>query len=144
MQFCLNESILEATWDRGHVRGTFSAMSLFAKSTGAAQPQNTHSPNVKDAQHERQSSSQKAANSFGRSHPLLQAAGFPNQRGAAGAERISHGSCVSHGSQRSISFSVGAKGGRKLQLIRRKGGKGRRNPRPCQELCKQTSLRCCG
>lgn len=47
-----------------------------------------------------------------------------NKHRAGGVEKILHGSCVRHGSERSIGFAAGAKGEGKLQLIRRKGGRG--------------------
>lgn len=47
-----------------------------------------------------------------------------NKHGAGGVERILHGSCVRRSPERSISFASGAKGEGKLQLIRRKGGRG--------------------
>lgn len=52
IQFCLNGSILKATWDRAHVTGMFLVTApLFAKSMGETRPQNPHSPNIKDAQY---------------------------------------------------------------------------------------------
>lgn len=83
LQFCLNGSVLKATRDQACVTGTFLVMaSLFTKSTGDTQPQNTHSLSIKDASYQKRSSAPKAANSVAGGHPfgLLQAAKFPSKQ----------------------------------------------------------------
>lgn len=128
IQFCLNGSVLKATWDRARVTGTFLVMaSLFPKSTGETRPQNTHSPtsrvpNIKSkAAPKRQKTQLPEATHLGCSRqPGSQA----NKHGAGGVKRILHGSCVRRSPERSISFAAGAQGEGKLRLIRRKGGRG--------------------
>lgn len=132
IQFCLNGSILKATWDRAHVTGTFLAMaSLFARALGRLSHKTcihpaSRMPNVKSkADPKRQQTQLPEAIHLGCSRrPGSQA----NKHGAGGVERILHGSCVRHSPERSISFAAGAKGEGKLQLIRRKGGRG-------EEIC---------